>query len=361
MFGSRSFVLVWVAALTAAALAGCKSSTHPDADDYDTPEAHGAALYDQYCDFCHGSQGEGYLADNANALSNQDFLSLASDEFLASSIRHGRPGTPMSAWGLEQGGPMSDGDIDHLVAFLRAWQTVDDLDVDGQVLDPAASPMRGLSYYNAFGCVGCHGAGGKGGEFITLENPWFLTQVSDGYLRTSILAGRANTAMDSYRDGDLDDLDDLQVDDIVALIRSWEREPDSDPIGPFEPDVSDACLNPDGPDPGFVLTDDRFIGVDAVAAALDQGAKLIVLDARAHGDFVEGHIAGAVSVPFFDLDQVIAELPKDVWIINYCGCPHAISGQAFDALRAAGFTKTAVLDEGYYIWVERGYPIATGD
>ncbi|MFV8751645.1 c-type cytochrome [Nannocystaceae bacterium ST9] len=357
-FEARALVL----ALTGvAALVGCKTSTHPDADDYDTPEAHGAALYDQYCDFCHGEQGEGYVADNANALANQDFLRIADDEFLATSIRQGRPGTPMSAWGAEQGGPMSAEDIDHLVAFLRSWQTVEDLEVDDFVLPAEASAERGLSYYNAFGCVTCHGSGGKGGEYITLENPWFLTQVGDGYLRASILEGRAGTPMDGYRDGDLDDLDDAQLDDIVALIRSWEREPDDEPVGPFEPDVSDACLNPEGPDPGFVLTDDRFIGVDAVAAALEDGAKMILLDARAHGDFVDGHLAGAVSVPFFELEKVIDELPKDVWIINYCGCPHAISGQSFDALRAAGFTKTAVLDEGYYVWVERGYPIATGE
>lgn len=350
-----------LALVCTAALAGCKSSTHPDADDYDTPEEHGAALYDEYCDFCHGAQGEGYVADNANALSNQDFLRIASDEFLATSIRQGRPGTPMSAWGSEQAGPLSEQDIDHLVAYIRSWQTVEDLEVDDIVLDPDASTSRGQSYYNAFGCVVCHGDDGKGGEYMTLENPWFLTQVSDGYLRTSILEGRAGTPMDSYRDGDLDDLDDSQVDDIVALIRSWEREPDVDPMGPFEPDVSDACLNPGGPDPGFVLTDDRFVGVDAVKAALDDGAKMILLDTRAHGDFVDGHLAGAVSVPFFDLEKVIDELPKDVWIVNYCGCPHAISGQSFDALRAAGFTKTAVLDEGYYVWVERGYPIATGE
>lgn len=356
MLESRSLALAVTFAFAGAPL-GCKSSTHPDPDDYDTPEAHGAALYAVYCGFCHGARGQGYVSDNANALSNQDFLRIASDEFLASSIRHGRPGTPMSAWGTAQAGPLSEQDIDHLVAFIRSWQTVPDLEVDAIVLDPDASADRGRSYYDAFGCAACHGDEGKGGEYITLENPWFLTEVSDGYLRTSILEGRAGTPMDSYRDK----LDDLQADDIVALIRSWEREPDTDAPGPFEPDVSEAVLNPGGADPGFVLEQDRFIGVDAVAAALADGATMVLLDARAHGDFIEGHLAGAVSVPFFDLEKVIDDLPKDVWIISYCGCPHAISGQAFDALRAAGFAKTAVLDEGYYVWVERGYPIETGE
>lgn len=346
-----------LAPLVLALLPACKASNHPDADDYDTPEQHGAALYETYCSFCHGGQGEGYLADNANALANQDFLRLASDEFLTSSIVHGRPGTPMSAWGASMAGPLDDEEVEHLVAYLRSWQEVESLEVDDYTLPADASSMRGASYYAAAGCVDCHGELGKGGPYITLENPWFLTEVSDGYLRASIVEGRTGTPMPSFRET----LSEAQIADLVALIRSWEREPDEDPIAPFEPDVSNACLNPDGPDPGFELTDDRFIGVDTVAAALEAGSKMILMDARAHSDFVEGHIAGAVSVPFYDLQKVIDELPKDVWIVAYCGCPHAISGQAFDALRAAGFTKTAVLDEGYYVWVERGYPVATGE
>ena len=110
--------------LVLALLPACKTSQHPDADDYDTPEQHGAALYDTYCDFCHGAQGEGYVSDNANALANQDFLRLASDEFLASSIVHGRPGTPMSAWGTSMAGPLSDEDVEHLVAYIRSSSCV---------------------------------------------------------------------------------------------------------------------------------------------------------------------------------------------------------------------------------------------
>ena len=71
---------------------------------YDDPIEHGAALYDKYCAFCHGDQGQGYTADNATALSNQEFLRIATDEFLANSVRFGRPGTTMSAWGEVKAG-----------------------------------------------------------------------------------------------------------------------------------------------------------------------------------------------------------------------------------------------------------------
>ncbi|PRQ08931.1 c-type cytochrome [Enhygromyxa salina] len=326
-----------------------------------SPEAQGAVLYEQYCGFCHGDEGQGYAADNANALSNQEFLRLADEAFLAAAIRYGRPGTSMSAWGQVKAGPLSDAQIDHLVAYIKSWQTVPDADVDDYEIDPASSVIRGETYYGVYGCDECHGEQGRGGTYMTLENPWFLTMASDGYLRESIVRGRPGTPMGSYADGDMDDLTPAQIDDVIMLIRSWEREPDTEPLPPFVPDVSDAVINPDGPDPEFTLVDGRYIGVDAVKAALDAGAKMILLDARPHADFVEGHLAGAVSIPFFDLELVIDELPQDVWIINYCGCPHAVSGQSFDALDAAGFGQIAVLDEGYYEWVERGYPTAQGE
>jgi cytochrome c oxidase cbb3-type subunit 3 len=326
-----------------------------------TSEQRGAALYQQYCEFCHGDAGQGYVADNATALGNPEFLRIADDELLATAIRYGRPGTVMSAWGESKAGPLSDADIDDLVAFIRTWQTDPLVDVDDYEINPNTSTIRGQSYYSVFGCEDCHGELGRGGMYVTLENPWFLSVVSDGYLRESILSGRPGTPMDSYADGDTNDVSPAQLDDILALIRSWEREPDTDPLPPFTADVGDAVINPGGPDPSFVPIDDRFIGVDAVAAALEAGATMILLDARPHADFVEGHLAGAVSVPFFDLPAVIDALPQDVWIINYCGCPHAVSGQSFDALAAAGFTRIAVLDEGYYEWVARGYPITSGE
>jgi cytochrome c oxidase cbb3-type subunit 3 len=354
----------WLLAAWLCCSSACSNQPSNESDSEsetgDTAEQRGEALYQQYCEFCHGEVGHGYAADNATALGNPEFLRIADDELLSTAIRYGRPGTVMSAWGEVKAGPLTDADIEDLVAFIRTWQVEPLTDVDYQV-GPGASTIRGQSYYSVFGCEDCHGELGRGGMYVTLENPWFLSVVSDGYLRESILAGRPGTPMDSYADGDVDDLSAAQLDDILALIRSWEREPDTEPLPPFTPDVSDAVINPGGPDPGFVPIDGRYIGVDAVAAALDAGASMILLDARPHADFVEGHLAGAVSVPFFDLPQVIDALPQDVWIISYCGCPHAVSGQAFDALAAAGFTRIAVLDEGYYEWVARGYPTMNGE
>ena len=37
--------------------------------------------YDTYCGLCHGYDGEGYLAPQANALANPEFLAASTDDF----------------------------------------------------------------------------------------------------------------------------------------------------------------------------------------------------------------------------------------------------------------------------------------
>ena len=60
------------------------------------------------------------------------------------------------------------------------------------------------------------------------------------------------------------------------------------------------------------------------------------------------------------IEEALGKLPKDHWVVTYCACPHAISGQAADRLRKAGFQKVGVLDEGFPYWKEQGYPTLQG-
>ena len=176
--------------LLSMALLSCADEA-PPADD------HGAALYQEYCALCHGEQGQGYVADNANALNNPDFLAIASDAFLREGIRQGRPGTPMSAWGEEWGGPLSDADLDALVAHIRAWETRDPIDTTSITVDGEVD--RGQDIYDVY-CQTCHGVDGDGGIFMSLSNPVFLATADDGFLRKSIAEGRINTAREPYGD-----------------------------------------------------------------------------------------------------------------------------------------------------------------
>jgi len=84
------------------------------------------------------------------------------------------------------------------------------------------------------------------------------------------------------------------------------------------------------------------------------------LDARAPSDYAGEHIAGAVSVPFYDPAPYFAGLPKDAWLVCYCACPHAESGKLAGQLLAHGFTKVAVLDEGLRFWKANNYGTRSG-
>ncbi|MBU6159646.1 MAG: c-type cytochrome, partial [Myxococcales bacterium] len=167
-------------------------STTPAAPD-EAQLARGQELYVQYCDFCHGDNGEGYLADNANALSNQNFLATASDDFLRSSIVHGRPGTPMSGWGRAAGGPLDDAQVADLITFIRQWQTVPSVELSETTAVEGVA-TRGTGVYNAR-CASCHGADGEGVSAVSLNNPWFHAAASDAFIEYAIVHGRPGTPM----------------------------------------------------------------------------------------------------------------------------------------------------------------------
>ena len=61
------------------------------------------------------------------------------------------------------------------------------------------------------------------------------------------------------------------------------------------------------------------VSIQEAKAALDSGAAILV-DVRSPGDFVESHIAGAISVPLGAIERELTEVPlnRDQWIITYC-------------------------------------------
>lgn len=328
-------------------LYGCSTGNPSTTAKLDT----GKALYATYCALCHGNQGEGFKADGANALAQADFLSIASDTFLRNGIIYGRPGTTMSPWGQERGGPLSSDDVTHLVAWIRNWQTKPSVQVDQEVISGVAS--RGELLYE-FNCATCHGKKGEGASYMSLNNPEFLKHASDGYLWYSITKGRTGTPMPAYET----QLTAQGIKDIVALIRSWQI--DIKPVDPLPARTYDPLVvNQGGPAPNFP-TEGRFIAVDAVKTELDRGAAMILVDARPPADYVAEHIQGAISVPFYEVEQHVSKLPKNMWIVSYCGCPHAESGVVYDALKKHGYTQIKVLDEGFGLWKQKQYPRKTG-
>ncbi len=316
----------------------------------------GAEIYAKYCAFCHGKDGEGYSADEANALANQEFLKSATDEFIIQGIVRGRPGTPMSAWGKKYGGVLGDDEVLKLLAFIRSWQVEESIEIDDTPIKGDAG--AGSETYKKM-CAGCHGDKGQGAVAVSINNPVLHETASDGYIRYAISRGRPGTMMPGFKSRLLAS----EIDNLVAFIRTLKTEVKQPEVGEdvkvgfSKGRLENAVVNPDGPPAEFYPHQDRFVPADTVYAALAAGESFIIIDARPHNDYLKAHVEGAISVPFYDVDQAVDDLPRDRWIITYCVCPHAMSGKAMDRLKYHGFEKIAILDEGFFEWVARGYPV----
>lgn len=318
--------------------------------------AHGRELYTRMCAVCHGEKGEGYRADQAPRLAQPDFLASVSDDFLRVAIGQGRSGTTMSAWGQSHGGPLTRNDVDAVIKFIRTWQKTPNAELDNRPL--SGDEQRGTALFVEH-CQSCHGVQGVGGPNIHIAGPELLTSASNGFLRYAVLRGRPGTTMPSFETK----LGKEKIDDILVALRNWHRpvaQPATPPRVPPIP-LGPVPLNPKGPEPRGFKAQPETTSVDIVHAELVRGARLAILDARAPSDYAREHIAGAVSVPFYDPAPYFDGLPKDAWLVCYCACPHAESGQLAQKLAAQGFKKVTVLDEGLNVWRSKKYPLTTGE
>ncbi len=315
----------------------------------------GGALYGKYCALCHGDQLEGYAADHANALANQNFLRSATDGFISTAIRRGRPGTPMAAYDEAFGGPLGKREIALLTAYIRSHQTEPPVELDKTV---EGDPEVGKAIYGKR-CIGCHGVNGQGNTALSLNNPMFLSTVTDGYIRFAIEEGREGTKMPAYGER----LSQEELNGVTRYVRSLINNVNTArPEGEVPPTFDQVVINPEGSAPAFSpLREGRYVPAEEVKNALEQGARMVILDARPTSDWLRSHIPGALPVPYYDPERMVASLPKDgTWVLAYCACPHAASGRVMDTLREKGFENTAVIDEGVIEWAQRGYPMTYG-
>jgi mono/diheme cytochrome c family protein len=188
----------------------------------------GATLYGTFCAACHGPKGQGMQYPGMMpfpAVSNPDFLSLASDSFISETIRRGRPGSRMPTWGEKEGGLRAP-EIEAIVAHLRSLG-------DGPSPKADEGPphwVRGSAKAGSklFGnnCAGCHGKKGEGLEGPALANPVFLETATDTFLVETIRRGRRGTAMRGFGTPSpvQRTLTKAEIEDIVAFIRTWEKE-----------------------------------------------------------------------------------------------------------------------------------------
>ena len=186
----------------------------------------GASLYTENCAACHGSHGNGGVGV---PLALADFQQSVSDDFLAKSIRYGRPGRVMPAFKN-----LSDDQINSLVKHLRSWQAPG-TKPEAVTVKPG-NVQHGKQLFSK-NCSSCHGTQGEGGHGTgvtfsrprdlpiiapALNNSGFLASASDAMIKSTLIHGRKGTPMTSFLKQGLSEQD---IDDLVSYVRSFAAQP----------------------------------------------------------------------------------------------------------------------------------------
>ena len=88
--------------------------------------------------------------------------------------------------------------------------------------------------------------------------------------------------------------------------------------------------------------------------------EVVILDTRPAGEYVAGHIAGAISVPVDELQRRLRQLPKDQEYVAYCRGPYCVyADHAVEILQAKGRRARRLL-EGFPEWRAAGFPVQAG-
>ncbi|GAB4564146.1 MAG: hypothetical protein Kow0047_13650 [Anaerolineae bacterium] len=186
----------------------------------------GARLYAENCVVCHGERGEGRVG----ATLAKNWPSIRPDLRIRETIADGVPGSPMPAWSQAKGGPLTDEEIDALVAYILSWES-------GQPFTPPAiptptprppvtpvpnvegDPNRGALLYDQ-NCAVCHGRNGEGRIGATLAKAWPALR-PDLAIRNTIAHGVPGSPMPAWSQANGGPLSEQDIDDIVAFVLTW--------------------------------------------------------------------------------------------------------------------------------------------
>jgi rhodanese-related sulfurtransferase/glyoxylase-like metal-dependent hydrolase (beta-lactamase superfamily II) len=104
----------------------------------------------------------------------------------------------------------------------------------------------------------------------------------------------------------------------------------------------------------------ELIDPDELAARLDAGEDLLVLDVRDEDEFAEGHIPGSLHMPYAQVVERLPELPRERPIASVCSGGKR-SGLAASLLQRAGFERLVHVGHGGVgTWRRRGHPVESG-
>jgi len=189
----------------------------------------GARLFGGNCSLCHGQFGQGgpnpsLPGDFIAPISSSEYLKTRDDATIRNIISQGQPDFGMSPFGSANGGPLSDEEVESIVAFIRSWEAnppvatppeIPAPEVSATAVPRAVQPAFTVKQLYVGICAQCHGLNGEGGSGPALNTEEFQSRFEDQALFELISNGIPGTPMLGMREL----LDDDQIEGLAALVR----------------------------------------------------------------------------------------------------------------------------------------------
>ena len=112
--------------------------------------------------------------------------------------------------------------------------------------------------------------------------------------------------------------------------------------------------------------DITYLSLEALQNAIQAKSKILLVDGRSESAYHEGHILGAVNIPYMQRDyfsqKLLSDVDRETPIIVYCSsknCNTSVELAKFLSQKF-GFINIQVFEGGWEEWVKGKNPIQTG-
>jgi len=128
--------------------------------------------------------------------------------------------------------------------------------------------------------------------------------------------------------------------------------------------TNSAAADTAGADTSRTAMPEGTISLAQMKRLFDEG-NAFILDARAPDAFAEGHIPGAINIPYDKLPDYTStltdEVPMEMPVVCYCWGPECdFSDQLATELRFMNYANVLVFTGGWEEWTAAGYPTEGG-
>lgn len=196
------------------------------AQDGDGDPDNGAGLYAENCVACHGEQGEG----RATSLESRVFTSIAPNIFMTDVISNGIDGTFMIPWSNVSGGPLTNAEIQDIIAYISTWGTASEPPLPAPQPPPVeiepvpevdGDPNAGYVVYQT-NCALCHGEFLEGRSGATLSTA-FAAINPGAFAIGTISNGIDNSLMPAWSTDNGGPLSEQEINDVAAYVLSVQQ------------------------------------------------------------------------------------------------------------------------------------------